>query len=160
MNINALINGTGAYTPVSPRHAEAVSPKYGQSGGTTQTGQGTGTAEDRVQRPDSDSVRMQNMSDELSTLARQNRDVTESLAQIQDYIDGMKAQLEQIVKTYPPYPAGSEERVRALRSYVGFRHLIDRLTIPPQLTAEMSVVTGDTANSAPGIRGGNTGTGN
>jgi hypothetical protein len=43
----------------------------------------------------------------------------------------MKGQLEKIVKNYPPYPAGSSERVRMLKHFAALRKEIERLTIPP-----------------------------
>jgi len=48
-----------------------------------------------------------------------------------DTLDKMSGSLEAIVKNYPPFPQGSEERVRWLRSYSGLREVIERLTIPP-----------------------------
>jgi len=46
-------------------------------------------------------------------------------------VDAMKAELEGIVKTFPPYPPDSSERAKRLKAYAGFRTMIDRLTIPP-----------------------------
>jgi hypothetical protein len=48
----------------------------------------------------------------------------------------MKRDLEVIVKNFPPYPPNSEERVKLLRSYAGLRAEIDRLTVPPEVTAQ------------------------
>jgi hypothetical protein len=50
---------------------------------------------------------------------------------VNEYVEKMKAELETIVKTYPPYPPGSTERVKILRSYSSVRKIIDQLTIPP-----------------------------
>lgn len=47
-------------------------------------------------------------------------------------IGRMKEDLEAIVKTYPPYPPGSEERQNLLQSYNGLRREIDRITLPRQ----------------------------
>lgn len=43
----------------------------------------------------------------------------------------MKGQLEEVVKNYPPFPRGSIDRERMLKSFAGLRKEIDRLTIPP-----------------------------
>jgi len=43
----------------------------------------------------------------------------------------MKGQLEEIVKNYPPFPAGSSERVRMLKHFAALRREIESLTIPP-----------------------------
>lgn len=57
----------------------------------------------------------------------------ESSANKKDILERIKANLDGINKFFPPYPPGSEERVRLLKSYVAFRLLIERLTIPPDV---------------------------
>ncbi len=47
-------------------------------------------------------------------------------------IDAMKKTLTSIIKDFPPYPVGSEERVRRLRDFAALRAMIERLTIPPE----------------------------
>ncbi len=47
-------------------------------------------------------------------------------------IDAMKKELDVVTKSYPPFPQGSEERVRRLRSYAALRSMIDKLSIPPE----------------------------
>ena len=39
--------------------------------------------------------------------------------------------MQRIIKNYPPFPPGSEERVKRLKSVNAFRRFIDQLTIPP-----------------------------
>jgi len=46
-------------------------------------------------------------------------------------IEAMKEKLTTIVKDFPPYPVGSEDRVRHLREFAALRAIIERLTIPP-----------------------------
>lgn len=60
-------------------------------------------------------------------------DLRESSANKKDILEGIKENLDGINKFFPPYPPGSEERVRLLKSYVAFRVLIERLTIPPDI---------------------------
>lgn len=48
-----------------------------------------------------------------------------------DFLEKVKDGLTGMTKFFPPYPPGSEERVRFLKGYVAFRVLIERLTIPP-----------------------------
>lgn len=48
-----------------------------------------------------------------------------------DFYEKVKEGLTGMTKFFPPYPPGSEERVRFLKGYVAFRMLIERLTIPP-----------------------------
>jgi len=61
---------------------------------------------------------------------------------VNEYVEKMKAQLETIVKTYPPYPPGSAERVEILRSYSAFRKIIDQLTIPPPEDWTTKIIAG------------------
>ena len=67
----------------------------------------------------------------LNSAARTIRDADKNMEKIENYIDRMKAELQRIIKNYPPFPPGSEERVRRLKSINAFRKLIDQLTIPP-----------------------------
>jgi hypothetical protein len=48
------------------------------------------------------------------------------------YLEEMKAQLTRIIKNYPPFPPGSEDRVRILRSYNALRKQIDQMTFEPK----------------------------
>lgn len=59
----------------------------------------------------------------------------------EDVLEELKSNLNQINKFFPPYPPGSEERVKFLKSFVAFRVLIDRLTTSPvttNMTEEMA----------------------
>jgi hypothetical protein len=47
-------------------------------------------------------------------------------------IEEMKKTLTSIIKDFPPYPVGSEERVHRLRDFAALRAMIERLTIPPE----------------------------
>ena len=67
----------------------------------------------------------------LNSVARTIRVADENMGKIENYIDRMKAELQRIIKNYPPFPPGSEERVERLKSVNAFRRLIDQLTIPP-----------------------------
>ena len=67
----------------------------------------------------------------FSSVARTIRGADENIGKIENCIDRMKAELQRIVKSYPPFPPGSEERVKRLKSINAFRRLIDQLTIPP-----------------------------
>lgn len=56
-------------------------------------------------------------------------------------IGALKAPLETIVKTYPPYAPRDQARVKLLRQYAGIRKEIDALTVPrapdPQKTGHL-----------------------
>jgi len=59
---------------------------------------------------------------------------------IGNYIEEMKAQLERIIKNFPPFPLGSEERVRILRSYNALRKQIDQMTFPSKTQGVMKII--------------------
>jgi len=67
----------------------------------------------------------------FNLVARTIRVADESMEKIENYIDRMETESQRIVKNYPPFPPGSEERVKRLKSINAFRRLIDQLTIPP-----------------------------
>jgi hypothetical protein len=67
----------------------------------------------------------------LNSAAKTIRGADKYMEKIENYIDRMKAESQKIMKNYPPFPPGSEERVRRLKSINAFRKLIDQLTIPP-----------------------------
>jgi hypothetical protein len=49
------------------------------------------------------------------------------------FIAEMKAQLERIIKNFPPFPPGSEERAKILRSYNALRKQIEQIAFPTRL---------------------------
>ena len=77
------------------------------------------------------SGKFQSLKSKLNLVARNIRDADETMGKIETYIDKMKAQLGKIVKNYPPFPPGSEERMEKLRAFGTFRKQIDEMTIPP-----------------------------
>lgn len=72
-----------------------------------------------------------------------NQLITEEM--INDYISQIKAQSNIVVKFYPPYPAGAEDRISILNNFAAFRELIKRLTLPQpetekEIEAEMKSI--------------------
>ncbi len=78
-----------------------------------------------------DFVSLQARKSGANEAAERIRTEYESLMKLDDYISRMKASLGRIVKNFPPFPPGSEERTQLLMNYSAFRHLIDQLTLPP-----------------------------
>jgi hypothetical protein len=76
--------------------------------------------------------RLQAINASLSGVATNVRAADQIMDTIGKYIERVKAQLERIIKNYPPFPPGSEERVRALRSYNALRRQIDQMVFPPK----------------------------
>ncbi len=64
----------------------------------------------------------------LQTLADQRRRLQEA-----DRLVGeLRAQIGALVKNYPPFPIGSEERLAYLRSISALRQQLEALTVPPE----------------------------
>ena len=76
-------------------------------------------------------LELQKINDSWNTIAQKKRTHDNILNEVEDYIDRMKAQLETVLKNFPPFPPGSEGRIQLLRNFAVFRKLIDQLTIPP-----------------------------
>jgi len=79
----------------------------------------------------------------FNSVARTIRFADENMEKIENYIDRMKAELRSIVKSYPPFPPGSEERVKRLKIINAFRRVIDQLTIPPPSKEFATTITSD-----------------
>lgn len=60
------------------------------------------------------------------------RTADEAIQSIGTQIDDMKTTLTAILKQYPPFPPGSEERVAILKSFSALRRQIDALAYPPE----------------------------
>jgi hypothetical protein len=82
-------------------------------------------------RNHSELLELQKINDSWNVIAQKRRIHDKLLKEVEDYVDQLKAQLERIIKNFPPFPPGSEERIQLLRSFAAFRKLIDQLTIPP-----------------------------
>ena len=54
-----------------------------------------------------------------------------ALTQIEESLKKAEKPLTEIVKLFPPFPPGSEERVKMLKSFNSYRKLINKLTFPP-----------------------------
>ena len=64
----------------------------------------------------------------LNSVAMRIRVADSTMAKIETIIDRMKEELGKIIKNYPPFPPGSEERVKFLRSFKALRQEIDKLS--------------------------------
>jgi hypothetical protein len=82
-------------------------------------------------RSQSNFIDLSRINEKINSVAESQKLYQKQLQQVDDTIERMKAQLGKILKQFPPYPPGSEDRVRALRACAGCRKLIDQLTLPP-----------------------------
>lgn len=68
----------------------------------------------------------------INTAAQTIRIADRAMEKIETHIDRIKDELQIHVKKYPPFLAGSKERVEMSNNFNGFRRLIDQLTFPPE----------------------------
>jgi hypothetical protein len=99
-----------------------------QSGGVTSDKAGELT----VARTAPEFQRLTALHERSNAVAATIRTMDQAMEAAGTTIDAMKKELEVVTKTYPPFPPGSEDRVRRLRSYAALRAMIDKLTIPPE----------------------------
>jgi hypothetical protein len=82
----------------------------------------------------------------LNSLATSIKVADSTMGKIKILIDQMIEQLGRILKNYPPFPPGSEERVKFLRAFAALRKQIDQLSFSPKdegalkITADPAVV--------------------
>jgi hypothetical protein len=84
--------------------------------------------------------KLDEVNSSLNSVAKSIRLTDSAMETIETYIDQMKAQLLKIVKNYPPFPPGSEERIKMLKSFNSFRRQIDQLTVPPVDEGAMKIM--------------------
>lgn len=70
-------------------------------------------------------------ADHARAVASSIRTMDQTMESVGSTVHAMKAELEGIVKNYPPYPSDSQERVSRVKNYAGLRAMIDRLAVPP-----------------------------
>jgi len=76
-----------------------------------------------------DVANIQEAKNSLNDTAQSIRKADQAMQMINEvYIEQMKASLNAVRKQYPPFPPGSEERISYLRSFNGFRQIIDQLS--------------------------------
>jgi len=75
--------------------------------------------------------RFDSQNTERNQYARQIRAFDQKMDKVSIQIKNMKKELSVIVKNYPPFPPGSEERIARLSRFNSFRKQIEQLTIPP-----------------------------
>jgi len=85
-------------------------------------------------RINTDLARLQRINDQQNQAASQIRSDDQQLHQSDQILGQMKRVLTDIIKYYPPYPAGEPERVKFLRSFSSMRKQIEQMTIPPEAT--------------------------
>lgn len=71
------------------------------------------------------------LKDKAGHFAQSVRQSDRALAQAQATVKAMRSQVQILVKQYPPFPPGSEQRLDYLKSISALRHQLEAMTIPP-----------------------------
>jgi hypothetical protein len=65
-------------------------------------------------------------------LAKDIRSLDKTIQDVEKNVEKMNKVLTEIVKSYPPFLVGSNERINRLRQFNALRKIIDQLTFPPK----------------------------
>lgn len=100
----------------------------------------------------SEFARIDSTKEAIASAAMAIRGAGKIMTAIGDNLAKMKETLEAIVKNYPPFPPGSDDRLKLLRSYNSLRKQIDALTVPPPSPdgTEYARIVGDPAAGGSG----------
>jgi len=95
----------------------------------------------------SEFARINSTKEAIAVAARAIHAADEVMDAVGKNLSKMKESLETIVKNYPPFPHGSDERIKLLMSYNSLRKQIDDLTMPPPPPdgTEYAKIVGDPA---------------
>jgi len=85
-----------------------------------------------IRRSPAEFVELQKVNDNINELARIQKAFGKRFEKADSYLEQMKEQLERIIKQFPPFPPGSEDRVKGLRAFIFFRKMMEQLTLPPR----------------------------
>ena len=68
---------------------------------------------------------------EFNAVVKSIRIADKAMDDIAANVEQMESEVEMFLKQYPPYPPGSEDRIKYLSRFALLRKQIDQLTIPP-----------------------------
>lgn len=69
--------------------------------------------------------------DEAAQVAQTVREAAGALERAQGLVGSMREQVQILIKNYPPFPPGSEQRLQYLNSISTFRQQLEAMNIPP-----------------------------
>jgi hypothetical protein len=130
--LRATVSSTAEVTQGQPNAAKLGSNAANRTGTPAQAY--TPERSEGVEETDRSNVtfgKIHSINSSRMSLATSIRTVDQTMEAISNHIDKMEAPLHTIVKNFPPFPPGSEERAKLLQSYTSFRKLIEQLTYPP-----------------------------
>lgn len=81
--------------------------------------------------------RLHQFNVEFNSVLKSVRIADQAMAEIEANVEQMESEVQMFLKTYPPYPPGSEERIEMLKRIAGLRQQIEQLTLPQDPLARM-----------------------
>jgi archaellum component FlaC len=73
---------------------------------------------------------------EFNAVVKSIRIADKAMGEIETNVEQMQSEVEMFLKQYPPYPPGSEDRIKYLSRFAMLRKQIDQLTFPPDAGAK------------------------
>ncbi|MCX6139005.1 MAG: hypothetical protein NTV54_16115 [Ignavibacteriales bacterium] len=95
-----------------------------------------------VSKRDAKYNELTSVKESLGEVAASIHEADSTMGVINGVMDQMKSTLQQITKSFPPYPPGSEERIKLLKTFAAFRQQIEDLTFPPDAGAKKILSAG------------------
>jgi archaellum component FlaC len=78
---------------------------------------------------------LQHFNTEFNAVVKSIRMADKAMGEIETNVEQMESEVEMFIKQYPPFPPGSEDRIKYLSRFALLRRQIDQLTIPPDAGA-------------------------
>jgi hypothetical protein len=113
---------------ITKKNSQDALPRSGE--GTTSNETDGLNADAKVEISSFSSNSLHQFNAQFNSVLKSIRIADQSMETVQSHIGQMHSQVQDYLKTYPPYPPGSEERVAALKTIAGIRQQIERLTLP------------------------------
>ncbi len=150
------ITGMGSNYPVVGQTPAAATPAVSTSAQTTAVpGSSSDPAASTVSKSTQSAqtvglfARSQERQTVLNDAATSVRDTGRAVQHTLGLLDQTKQSLNQIVKMWPPYPAGSTQREAILNDVAGLRKMVEQLTFPPaESLKQVGQVLGPQSGSA------------
>jgi hypothetical protein len=79
---------------------------------------------------------LQQFNAEFNAVVKSIRIADQAMGEIETNIEQMESEVEMFMKQYPPFPPGSEDRIKYLSRFAMLRKQIDQLTFPPDAGAQ------------------------
>ena len=109
-----------AYAPNAPNETNRPQTAAAAAGGTAHGPQLSAFA------------RLWQQKENALIAVQDNASLQRRLHQAADLAAQIRQEINTLVKNYPPFPPGSEERLQFLRSVTALRQQLDALTVPPR----------------------------